>query len=243
MSQIPPVSELPDKLNVEQVKAIILETIINPIYTNDGERGDRATSISKYKIEKNSIVGQFIATNDNQDALFDFEAKKTGSEWDLTYGYADEQIKTADFADIRDRLKTALNSKTLHDPNNDELRLINENAPPFEDYVVLRNITIATNLFLANGDRQSAADIDTLFKSSVGSKVALRGNQGHIIEGVIFDSAFAKSAAPSDPKMRSHNNDFVINKEGFVSLKASIVCDRDILQDDDYNFVSLIDAL
>ena len=73
MSQIPPVAELPEKLNVEQVKAIILETIINPIYTNDGGRGDRATSIPKYKIEKNSIVGQFIATNDNQDALFDFD--------------------------------------------------------------------------------------------------------------------------------------------------------------------------
>ena len=69
MSQIPPVSELPEKLNVEQVKAIILETIINPIYTNDGERGDRATSISKHKIEKDSIVGQFIATNDNQNVF------------------------------------------------------------------------------------------------------------------------------------------------------------------------------
>ena len=88
MTKIPKISDLPAKLNVAEVKEIILEAIINPIYTNNGKRTDRATSISKYKIDGDSIVGQFIGTQNDRDVLFDFETTKTSGQWSLTYGYS-----------------------------------------------------------------------------------------------------------------------------------------------------------
>lgn len=105
MIKIPEISDLPPKLNVAQVKAIILETIINPIYTDNGSRADRATSLPKYKIEANSIVGQFIATQDDQDVLFDFVATKTGGKWDLQYYFSEDKLPDSSIESIKRSLQ------------------------------------------------------------------------------------------------------------------------------------------
>jgi hypothetical protein len=77
------------KLTEDEIKGLILNGIINPIYTNNGAREDRANEIRSYTIEPNYIFGVFVAVQNFKEYLFDFELtrKKEGDDWQLTYDY------------------------------------------------------------------------------------------------------------------------------------------------------------
>lgn len=75
---------------------ITLETIINPVFTDNGKRSDRATKLQDYTITEGSITGQFVGTHSSNDVLFDFKLVKGGDRWNLTYKYADGQLEPID---------------------------------------------------------------------------------------------------------------------------------------------------
>jgi hypothetical protein len=242
MIKIPDVSKFPKKLNAAQVKVIILEGIINPIFTDNGNRSDRATSLPKYEIKKSSITGQFIASQGKAEALFDFETAKEKGEWFLSYGYAQEEIETADIATISQRLRTndGLDSSKFT-PSSDELTLIQEFIGDSDSkYGVLRDVLLANNLFDSRDlNRKSAGDLSTLFDSAVAKTVTLQSKNGHTIQGTIFDVSYKQSGIPTDNVARSKNNDFIIGKEGYVSVRAAIAVNLDDLQDVEYKVVAI----
>ena len=241
MIKIPKVSEMPDKLNAAQVKVIILESVINPIFTDNGNRSDRATSLPKYEITKKGITGQFIATQDKNDVLYDFEVTKSGGQWELAYGYADEEIKTADIALIRKRLNVndGLDLSKFA-PSSDEVALIQEFIVSGDRYGVLRDILLANNLFDSQkADRQSANNLSVLFDSVLGQSVTLQADNGHTIKGTIFDAVYKQTGIPADAIAQSKNNDFIIGKEGYISVRAAIACNLDDLQDVEYRVVAI----
>jgi hypothetical protein len=241
MIKIPELKDFPEKLNAAQVKVIILEAIINPVYTNNGERTDRATSLPKYEIKKGSIVGQFIGTRDKEDVLFDFEAKKSGKDWALSYGIADEQPVTADIATISQRLRTNDDLDTSKfTPSSDELAMLQEFVVSPDNHGVLRDVLLANNLFDSRDlNRKSANDLSALFDSAVAKTVTLQSEDGHTIQGTIFDVFYRRSGIPTDNVARSKNNDFIIGKEGYVSVRAAIACNLADLQDTTYQVVEI----
>lgn len=240
MINIPELKDFPEKLNAAQTKVIILEAIINPTYTNNGERTDRATSLPKYKINKGSIAGQFIATHNKEDVLFDFVADKSGKNWTLAYGRASEQPTTADIATIRDRLRTNddLDSSKFT-PSGDELAMLQEFIAS-DNQGVLRDVLLANNLFDSRDlNRKSANDLSALFDSAVAKTVTLQADNGHTIQGTIFDVSYRQSGIPTDNVVRSKNNDFIIGKEGYVSVRAAIAVNLEDLQNVEYHVVAI----
>jgi hypothetical protein len=241
MIKIPDVSKFPEKLNAAQVKVIILEGIINPIFTDNGNRSDRATSLPKYEIKKSGITGQFIASQGKSEALFDFETAKSQGEWFLTYGYAQEEIATADIATISQRLRTNddLDSSKFT-PSSDELAMIQEFIVSPDNQGVLRDVLLANNLFDSRDlNRKSANDLSALFDSAVAKTVTLQSDSGQTIQGTIFDISYKQSGIPTDNVARSKNNDFIIGKEGYVSVRAAIAVNLDDLQDVEYKVVAI----
>ena len=241
MIKIPDLADFPKKLNAAQVKVIIIEAIINPTYTNNGERTDRATSLPKYEIKKGSIAGQFIATSNKEDVLFDFEAKKSGKDWTLAYGRASEQPTTADIATIRQRLRA--NDRldiSKFEPSSDELAMIQEFVVSPDNQGVLRDVLLANNLFDSRDlNRKSASDLSALFDSAVAKTVTLQSEDGHTIQGTIFDVSYKQSGIPTDNVARSKSNDFIIGKEGYVSVRVAIACNLDDLQDGEYRLIKI----
>lgn len=241
MIKIPELKDFPKKLNAAQVKVIILEAIINPTYTNDGERTDRATSLPKYEISKGSIAGQFIGTHNKEDVLFDFEAKKSGNDWTLAYGRASEQPTTADVAAIRERLRANDDlDLSKFTPSSDELAMIQEFIVSPDNQGVLRDVLLANNLFDSRDlNRKSANDLSALFDDAIAKTVTLQPEKGHTIQGTIFDISYKQSGIPTDNVTRSKNNDFIIGKEGYVSVRAAIACNLSDLQDVDYRVIEI----
>lgn len=240
MIKIPDVSKFPDKLNAAQVKVVILEGIINPIFTDNGNRSDRATSLPKYEIKKSGITGQFIASQGKSEALFDFETAKEKGEWFLSYGYAQEEIETADIATIRQRLRTNDDLDSIKfTPSSDELAMLQEFIAS-DNQGVLRDVLLANNLFDSKDlNRKSANDLSALFDSAVAKNVTLQSENGHTIQGTIFDVSYSQTRIPTDTVARSKNNDFIIGKEGYVSVRAAIACNLDDLQDTNYRVVEI----
>lgn len=240
MIKIPELKDFPKKLNAAQVKIIILEAIINPTYTNNGERTDRATSLPKYEIKDGSIAGQFIATHNKENVLFDFIANKSGKNWTLAYGRASEQPTTADIATIRQRLRTNDDLDSIKfTPSSDELAMLQEFIAS-DNQGVLRDVLLANNLFDSKDlNRKSANDLSALFDSAVAKNVTLQSENGHTIQGTIFDVSYSQTRIPTDTVARSKNNDFIIGKEGYVSVRAAIACNLDDLQDTNYRVVEI----
>ena len=241
MIKIPELKDFPKKLNAAQVKVIILEAIINPIFTDNGSRVDRATSLPKYEIKKSGITGQFIASQGKAEALFDFDVTKSGGKWNLRYGYAEEEIKTADIALIRKRLNVndGLDLSKLA-PSSDELAMIQEFIASPDNHGVLRDILLSNNLFDSKDlNRKSASDLSALFDTAIAKSVTLQSNNGHTIQGTIFDISYQQSGIPTDNVARSKNNDFIIGKEGYISVRAAIACNLDDLQDVEYRVVAI----
>ena len=105
---------------------------------------------------------------------------------------------------------------------------------------VLRDVLLANNLFDSRDlNRKSVNDLSTLFDSAVAKTVTLQSEDGHTIQGTIFDVSYRQSGIPTDNVARSKNNDFIIGKEGYVSVRAAIAVNLDDLQDSDYRVVAI----
>lgn len=204
---------------------ITLETIINPVFTDNGKRSDRATKLQDYTITEGSITGQFVGTHNSNDVLFDFKLVKGGDRWNLTYKYADGQLEPIDSALVA---------------TPDELALIQEFADPEIKYGVLRDVLLANNLFDSKDlNRKSASDLSALFDEAIAKTVTLQSEDGHTIQGTIFDVSYMQTGIPTDNVARSKNNDFIIGKEGYVSVRAAIACNLADLQDVDYRVIEI----
>lgn len=244
---IPQVSDIANKLNVAQVKTLILDGIINPIYTDNGQRPDRATSIPVYKIEKQSITGQFIATQNKKDVLFDFDANKSGDKWELGYGYALEQPQPTDILSIKRRLDALVTDVSCDRPdlmaNNYEMSLLIklDGYDPNSRYGVLRQVLVADNLYDRQGvSRKSSQDVMRLFDEIENGAIAtLKDRAGKVISGKIIDASYVIEQKLHQSAARSKNNDFVARTEGCIALYISVACNIDDLSGSSFDFVEI----
>ena len=82
-------------------------------------------------------------------------------------------------------------------------------------------------------------NLSALFDTAIAKSVTLQSNSGHTIQGTIFDISCRQSGIPTDNVAQSKNNDFIIGKEGYISVRAAIACNLDDLQDVEYRVVAI----
>ena len=64
-------------------------------------------------------------------------------------------------------------------------------------------------------------------------------NSDRSIQGAIFDVAYNRTGIPADKITRSKNNDFIVTKEGYISVVAAIACEANDLADFDQTDIAV----